>query len=98
MMLTRAVSKYQSAFRFTEPPSPTALSLLAQGGIRPAQSFERPVTLGDIEGAWDDLVSAGKGVVKGATAKADRLENALTIITVLSGVAAITGIIGVIRR
>jgi hypothetical protein len=55
--------------------------------------------LGDMEGgALDKLTDAGKGLLEGVTKKTERLENALTIITVLSGVAAITGIIGVIRR
>lgn len=100
MMLTKAVSRYQSAFPFSDPPAPSAFSLLAAGGIRPAQSFERPVTLGDIGESLsiDTLVKGAKGAVKSVEQKTERLENALTVIMFLSGVAAVTGIIGVIRR
>lgn len=44
--------------------------------------------LGDI---WDDLKAGGQGVLNTFSAKADRLENAIKIIMVLSGVAAATG-------
>lgn len=139
MMLRRAVSNYQSAFPFTEMPAPSSTELLARGGISAATSFERPSTLGGIEGIWgavrsarprkklrhlgpasafaygsalsrqlgdddcmsgplDTIVGAGKSAVDTFNKKTERLENALTIIIGLSGVAAITGILGVIRR
>ena len=54
-----------------------------------------PSNLGDIDGALDDI---GSGVAKIFDAKTKKLENALMLIIGLSGVAALTGIVGLIKR
>ena len=58
--------------------------------------------LGDVSGTWDDIVNAGKGVVGAAlqpvSDQAARLESAIKIILVLSGIAAGTGVLNMLRR
>lgn len=57
---------------------------------------------GGMSGIWDDfvgLVSKGGQTVTGTIdAKVARLERALTVITVLSGVAAAAAVLGLFRR
>ena len=52
-------------------------------------------TLGDMDGPLEDI---GIGVMKIVDTKTKRLENALTLIIGLSGIAAITGIASLIKR
>lgn len=61
--------------------------------------------LGDGEGlggVFDDIVNAGKGAVGAALApvtdKANQLEGAIKLILLLSGVAAATGVVNMLRR
>lgn len=82
------------------PPAPSSLAILAQGGIRPAQSFERPLTTtpsGLAGNPIDQLVSGGKNIIGAVDEKAKKLETALTAILVLSGIAAVAGVVNLLR-
>lgn len=51
-----------------------------------------------LAGIWDDAKAAGAGLLAPATEKLDRLEGAIKMILILSGIAALTGVVNVVRR
>ena len=57
--------------------------------------FAAGAGLGDV---WDDVMAAGKPLLATVEEKGQKLENALKLIIGLSGVAALTGVISLIRR
>lgn len=92
------VTKFGSIGRIMPSMRPRATNIpqAVVGGMRSMTGMSK--NLGDLEDFWDDLKSAGGAAGGYLSGKVDELDKALKIIIGLSGVAAITGIITVLRK
>lgn len=88
--IRRATNRYVDALKYGKQPAPSSYQFVSGR----ATSSD----LGDIDGAFDFLSDAGKSVLGTVDEKAKKLETALKVILVFSGIAAVTGIANLIRK